>query len=177
MILVEEKDDRFYIKESTIPKAGWGVFTRVALKKGDWLEIIGVQVDTDSMSDKCTHYADKYKFAANGTINKKGEREINFTRKIVPLGFGAIVNHAPLEEQQNAEIFYRNGPTKNGAAGKAVYRFIRDISPEEEILGNYGEEWMGIMDWADTKASDLQEDDWETFLSHDLYNLGQLRDF
>ena len=176
MILVEETDDRFYIKESTVPNAGWGLFARVPLSKGGWLEIIGIQVKTASLSDKCTHYADNYKFAANGKLTSRGERIVEHTRKIVPLGYGGIVNHAPDPKQQNAEIFYRNGPTKNSAAGKAVYRFIRDIEPNEEVFGSYGEEWLSIMDWADTKANDLQEDDWETFLSYDLYNLGQLRE-
>jgi hypothetical protein len=178
MILVEETDDRFYIKESTIPNAGLGVFANVPLKKGDWLEIIGVQVKTKSVSDKCTHYANAYKFLASGSITRRGERKIDYSRKIVPLGLGGIVNHAPDPRLQNAEIFYRNGPTRNPAAGKAVYRFIRDIDVDEEILGNYGEEWLGIMDWADTKAEDIAEiqDDWETFLAHDLYNLGQLSD-
>ena len=44
MIFVEETDTRFYIKESTLRNAGYGCFTNTLLKKGDWLEIIGVYV-------------------------------------------------------------------------------------------------------------------------------------
>ena len=173
MFQVEETDTRFYIKESTIPKAGMGVFAKVPLKKGDHLEIIGVRVVTKGIADECTHYANKYKFAARGKFNKKGERTTDFSQMIVPMGFGGIINHAPSPAQQNVEIWYRNGSTKNNAAGTAVYRFIRDIEPNEEVLGNYGEQWQGIMDWAGNKAEEIK-DDWETFLAHDLYNLGQL---
>jgi hypothetical protein len=176
MFLVEETDKRFYLKKSTVPNAGLGVYTKVALPKGEYLEIIGVMVKSNSLTDNCTHYADKYKFAANGKI-RQGKCETDFSRKIVPVGFGGMVNHAPMPEQQNAEIFYRNGPNRNSASGKAVYRFIRDIEPNEEILGSYGEEWLKIMDWAESKAEDISktEDEWETFLSYDLYSLGQLR--
>jgi hypothetical protein len=176
MILVEETDERFYLAESTMPNAGLGVFSKVFLEKGDHLEIIGVMVKKDSLSDKCTHYGDRYKFAANGKIIK-GKYHTDFSAKVLPVGYGGMVNHATTPEQQNAEIFYHNGPKKNAAAGKVIYRFIRDIVPDEEILGNYGQEWTGIMDWAEKKANEIDrfEDDWETFLSYDLYNLGQLR--
>jgi SET domain-containing protein len=176
MILIEETDERFYLKKSTVPNAGLGVFTRTFIPKGEYLEIIGIMVKTNSMADNCTHYADKYKFAANGKT-RQGKYETDFSRKIVPIGLGGIVNHSPTKEQQNAEIFYRNGPNRNSASGKAVYRFIRDIEPNEEVLGSYGEEWLEIMDWAENKAEDISntEDEWETFLSYDLYNLGQLR--
>ena len=173
MILVEETDDRFYIKESTIPKAGMGVFAKVPLKKDDYLEIIGVRVKTKSTSDLSTHYANKYKFASRGKIDKTNARTTDFSQMIVPMGFGGMINHSPSPAQQNVEIWYRNGSTRNAAAGMAVYRFLRDIEPDEEVLGNYGEIWEGIMNWAGNKAEEIK-DDWETFLAHDLYNLGQL---
>ena len=43
MIVVEETDNRFYLKASTIKDAGMGVFAKEPLKKGDYLEIIGAR--------------------------------------------------------------------------------------------------------------------------------------
>lgn len=176
MILVQETDERFYLAKSTVPNAGTGVFSKVPLQKGDWLEIIGAQVEVGSLADKCTTYAKNYKFAATGSI-KKGKKVIDHTRLIVPMGFGGMVNHAPSREIQNAEIGYLQKPTRNSAAGKAVYYFLRNIAKDEEILGNYGEDWGGVFDWASdcaTFSNDI-ETEWERFLDHDLYNLGKLK--
>jgi len=171
--LVEETDNRFCIKESSILNAGYGLFANQDLKKDDHLEIIGIRVKKGSIADQCTHYANKYKFAAQGKITK-GIKEIDPNSDlIVPLGYGGIVNHAPNPELQNAEIWYNRGSKRNQSAGQAVYRFIRDISEGEEILGNYGEDWEDVMDWAENKAKEVT-DDWRTFLSYDLYNLGRL---
>ncbi|MHA2428338.1 MAG: SET domain-containing protein-lysine N-methyltransferase [Candidatus Hermodarchaeia archaeon] len=172
MYLVEETDTRFYLKESTVPNAGLGVFAAEPLKAGDYLEIIGVQVKTNSIADECTAFADKYKFAAAGKLVKK-ERTTDFSRKVVPLGYGGMVNHAPNAKMQNAMIDYHKGPKRNAAAGQPIYRFLRDIAKDEEILGNYGEQWTNIMEWAGDKANEVG-DDWETFLSFDLYNLKEI---
>jgi hypothetical protein len=172
MYLIEENDTRFYIKESTIPGAGLGVFAKCPLKTGDFLEIIGAQVEVGSIADQCTHFADKYKFAATGKI-KGGKRVIEHTRKIVPFGYGGMVNHAPTPEQQNAVIDYHKTPIQP-AAGQAIYRFTRDIERDEEVLGNYGEHWQNMLAWAGNKAVDVDRD-WETFLAYDLYNLGRLK--
>lgn len=171
-MLIEETDDRFYLKESTILNAGMGVFAKEDIVKGEFLEIIGVQVKINSIADKCTHYANKYKFAATGKLVKE-QKKVEYNRLVVPMGFGAIINHSPSSELQNAEIWYRQGTKRNPAAGQAVYRFIRDIKKDEEILGNYGEMWQGVIDWAGDKANEVK-DDWETFLSYDLYSLGEL---
>jgi hypothetical protein len=172
MYLVEETDTRFYLKESTVPNAGLGVFAAEPLKSGDYLEIIGVQVRSGSVADECTAYADKYKFAAAGKLVKK-ERTTDFSRKVVPLGYGGMVNHVSDPKMQNATIDYRKGPTKNAAAGQPIYRFIRNIQKDEEVLGNYGEQWMNVMEWAADKADELG-DEWETFLSFNLYNLKEI---
>jgi len=172
MQLVEETDKRFYLKESTVPNAGLGVFAAEPLKAGDYLEIIGIQVKTGSIADKCTAYADRYKFAASGKLVKK-RRTTDFTRKVVPLGYGGMVNHAPSPELENAMIDYHKGPTRNKNAGQPIYRFVRNIAQDEEILGNYGEQWEKIMGWAEDKADELGKD-WKTFLSYDLYNLKEL---
>ena len=167
MILIEETDKRFYIAESKIPKAGKGVFAKEPLKAGDYLEIIGVYVQRDSVVDTCTNYARSYKFGA-----KPG---LDFTRYVMPMGYAAIINHAPNESVQNCRIDAHKGSKRNPNAGTLVYRFIRDIAVDEEVLGNYGEEWQGLLDWCEKQSSEAEQDEWETFVSFGLYNLGILR--
>ena len=168
MIQVEETDLRFYIKESTIPNAGFGLFANQNLEKGDFLEIIGVLVKTGGLADRSTHYARSYKFGA-----RPGDKP---NMLVVPLGYGGIVNHAPDIKSRNAVIDMNNGPTRNSAAGKIVYRFTRRIAKDEEILGDYGEYWGEAFKWAAPRAKiiDESQDVWDKFLSYDLYGLGQL---
>lgn len=170
MYTIEENDDRFYISESTIPNAGRGLFAKTNIKKGDHLEIIGVIVKAGSVANTCTDYANKYKFAAGAS-----KKEI-----VVPMGYGGIVNHSPEKTSQNAEITYiKNNRPRNPAAGNVVYKFIRDVEKDEEILGNYGEDWTKVLNWAEEmneKKKELPEDQWETFVSFNLYNLGDLSD-
>ncbi len=92
MMLVEEKDKRFYIKKSNIKDAGMGVFASEDIKKGSYLEIIGVMVNVDSVADQCTNFAKDYKFAA--------QYEDKYTRHIIPMGYAAIINHATEEKNQ-----------------------------------------------------------------------------
>jgi hypothetical protein len=164
---MEEKDDRFYIKESTIPGAGMGLFAKVPIKAQSVLPIRGVQVKVGSDIDKCTAYARAYKFSA---CDRKTDRHI------VPLGYAALINHANRPQERNVEIVASTTHTSDNFTGKMVYRFIRDVEPDEEILGDYGCFWTGIFNWAaqvQPKAQDT-EDDWQTFLTHDLYKLGEL---
>lgn len=170
MITIEETDDRFYISESTLPEAGRGLFAKVPIKKGSHLEIIGVQVKAGGIANACTEYGNKYKFAANAK-----KKEI-----VIPMGYGGIVNHSPDKASQNAAITYiENRKPKNPAAGNVVYAFLRDIEADEEILGNYGDDWSKVLTWAEEmneKKRELPEEQWETFLTFDLYNLGDLSD-
>lgn len=155
MITIEENDQRFYIAESTIENAGRGVFAKHSIPKGSHLEIIGVRVKSGSVSNTCTAYANSYKFASSSDLE----------HFIVPMGYGGIVNHAPSKEDQNVELRHVDS--------KTVYYFLQDVEADEEILGNYGENWTSVLDWASEKANLLQ-DDWTTFLRFDLYNLGKL---
>jgi len=172
MMMVEETDTRFYVKESTIPNAGFGLFAKELLKKDDFLEVIGVQVPKDGISDQCTQFAGNYKFAA---IQKVG-----FDRLVVPLGYAGMINHSEDKEKQNVEMTNRNHSPRNSAGSSLVYVFLRDIQPDEELLGHYGLEWAYIFDWAEknTKTGEekvqLVKTDWETLLSYDLYNLNEL---
>lgn len=80
-MITEEADDRFYVAESTVPGAGRGLFARVALSAGERLEVIGVLVRPGSLADDCTRFADEYKLRAGDML-------------LIPLGFGAMVNHS-----------------------------------------------------------------------------------
>ena len=170
MILMQEKDDRFYIKESTIPDGGMGLFAKVPIKKGSTLPIKGVQVQVDSAAGQCTEYARNYKFAA---CDKKKDR------CIVPLGFAALVNHANDAKSKSVEIrALYHSPASDNFTGKMAYYFLRDVEADEEILGDYGAFWGGVFNWAIKEKSETKsagtEEDWKTFLSHGLYNLGEL---
>jgi hypothetical protein len=158
MILIEEKDNRFYIENSTIKNAGLGVFAKQKLKKGDFLEIIGVMVDVKSMADVCTQYANKYKFAADFSDK--------FTRHIIPMGFAAIVNHTNDKKLQNVELKYIKHSIINSNAGSCVYSFIRDVEEGEEILGSYGSEYDNFLQ---------EENYWQMFLDLELYNFKKLK--
>jgi hypothetical protein len=81
-MIVDEEDERFYVADSTVPGAGNGLFTKVPLRKGDRLEVVGAIVRRDSASDRCTHFCDHHKF------------RIGKDRLLIPLGFGGMVNHS-----------------------------------------------------------------------------------
>lgn len=154
MILIEEKDQRFYIKESKIKNAGMGVFAKEDIKKDSYLEIIGVMVDIGSVADDCTKFAASYKFAANF--------ENKFDRHIIPMGFGAIINHTDDPEIRNVELRYIRHSLKNSNSGSAVYYFIKDVKKDEEILGNYGQSYNLKLN---------NDKYWQMFLDLELYNL------
>lgn len=169
MNFVEETDLRFYIKESTLPNAGWGCFAKEYLKSGDWLEIIGVYVKTGGLADQCTHYAKRYKFAGSPKHNAK----------IVPMGFGGIVNHSDDPNQQNCRLEYVAGLNRRSEhSGQVVYRFIRDILPDEELIGNYGpnvgEEIKKMNTNVDFLGNNIEEIN--RFLKTGLYDLPSIVD-
>ena len=157
MMFVEEKDARFYLDKSTINNAGIGVFAAEDIKKGDFLEILGVMVQKNSIADKCTAYANNYKFEA--TYN-------NADRYVVPLGYGGMINHIDDKEKQNAIITHFRRNPDNFSSGCLVYYFTRDIKKDEEILGNYGEKWNEKLE---------EKNDWQMFLDLELYNLKELK--
>lgn len=166
MIIIEENDTRFYSDHSTLPGAGLGCFAKELIKKGDYLEVIGVMVKKGGVADKCTHYAMRYKFAGS-----------KLDTKIIPLGFAGLVNHTDDKLLQNVEIRNVRGLQKRSLdASEIVYMAIRDILPGEEVLGNYGE----IIDIEIKKIAENQRFydknrlDWEKFVSYNLYGLAEL---
>jgi SET domain-containing protein len=163
MIFIEEKDERFYIDVSSIPNAGYGVFAKVPIKKGDWMEIVGILVKRGGIADVCTHYARRYKFS--GKTNDA---------KIVPMGYAGIVNYIDDPKKQNCEIKRIPGlKKKNEHSSEMVYYFIRDIGVGEEILGNYGERMGGEVKQLieSTEYVEKNQSDWEEFLNFNLYDL------
>lgn len=166
MLLIQEKDERFYIAESTQPGAGRGLFAARDIKKGEDLEVVGVTVEMGSPADVCTSYADAYKFAADYSDS--------YTRHIIPMGYAGIVNHANDEKDKNVDIKYVQ---KKGVV-VCVYRFLRDVSKGEEVLGDYGEGWRGLSEWSKERiesADGSEEAEWNSFLDLGLYNLSKLR--
>lgn len=164
MIFVEETDERFYIAPSTMPNAGYGCFAKTHIKRGDWLEIIGVYVKAHGIADQCTEYAKRYKFAGSPQMNAK----------IVPMGYGGMVNHSDDPKLKNCELMFDRGINKRSQhAGQVIYRFLRDVLPDEEIIGNYGK---NISEEVNKIAANLgflaaNKEQIEKLLEHDLYNL------
>ena len=80
-MILDETDERFYVDHSTIPGAGRGLFAGVALRAGDRLAVVGVRLRRDSLSDRCTSYADEYKFRAGDFV-------------LIPCGLASMANHS-----------------------------------------------------------------------------------
>lgn len=166
MILIKEKDDRFYIAESTQAEAGRGLFAARDIKEGERLEVVGVMVDKESPADVCTAYADAFKFAA--------DYEGKYTRHIIPMGYAGIVNHANDKKDQNVEIRH----VSKGGDMVCVYHFTRPVKKDEEVLGDYGSDWRGLADWARSingSIDEREEEEWRSFLGRGLYNLERLK--
>jgi uncharacterized protein len=108
-------DDRFCLRESTIPGAGLGVFTRVPLRKGDRLEVVGVRVKPGSMADRCSSFADQHKFVHADWL-------------IIPLGLAGMVNHSADPNMVRHE-----------EGGKLFLQALRDIAADEELFHAYNE--------------------------------------
>jgi hypothetical protein len=158
MIFLEENDKRFYLNKSTIESAGVGVFASEDIPKDSVMEILGFMVGVGSAADQCTNYAKDYKFAANF--------EGKYDRHIIPIGFGGMVNHTQDSNLQNVELRYVRHSSSNVAAGSAVYYFIKDVKKDQEILGNYGQQF---------ELKITEEEYWQRFLDLELYNLKQLK--
>jgi hypothetical protein len=166
MISMEEADDRFYISESTQPGAERGLFAARDIAEGDFIEVKGVMVEKGSVADDCTRYADSFKFASDYADS--------YTHHIIPIGYAGMVNHA--NESQSGNVKIRHVVV----AGErlCVYRFARDVSKGEEILGDYGEEWGRINDWSrmvNESAEETEDREWRSFLGRGLYKLDKLR--
>ena len=110
-----ETDQRFYVRRSTIPEAGEGLFAAVSLVEGDRLRVVGALIAANSVSDRCTSYADPYKVRVGEHL-------------LIPTGWGAMVNH---RDDANVEKVIE---------GEDVYLEVRcPIAKDEEIFLRYHE--------------------------------------
>ena len=110
-----ETDQRFYVRQSTIPDAGEGLFAAVSLVQGDRLRVVGVLIAPHSVSDRCTSYADPYKVRVGECL-------------LIPTGWGAMVNH---RDDANVEKVIE---------GEDVYlEVLHPIAKDEEIFFRYHE--------------------------------------
>jgi len=108
-----ETDQRFYVRRSTIPDAGEGLFAAVSLVEGERLRVVGVLIAANSVSDRCTSYADPYKVRVGEYL-------------LIPTGWGAMVNH---RDDANVEKVIE---------GEDVYLEVRrPIAKDEEIFFRY----------------------------------------
>ena len=110
---LDEADDRFELRPSTVPGAGLGVFARVDLPAGATLEVIGVLVRRESVSDRCTHFADHHKFRVGD-------------RLLIPVGYGGLVNHS---HEPNLE--------KHLDGDRVLLRTVRPVAAGEELFFRY----------------------------------------
>lgn len=112
----EESDDRFYIAQSRMPGAGNGLFAKVPLQKSDQLIAAGVLIRRESIADRCTHFADEYKFRIGEHL-------------LIPFGYAGMVNHSA--ELANLE--------KVVVGEQLILRTLRPISAGEELFFCYSE--------------------------------------
>jgi hypothetical protein len=111
--LLQETDDRFAVRPSTVPGAGRGVFARVDLPAGAVHEVIGVRVPRESVSDECTHFADHHKFRVGDAL-------------LIPVGFGGVVNHSTTPNMEKV------------VEGDRVFlRALRPIAAGDELFFRY----------------------------------------
>jgi SET domain-containing protein len=96
-----------------VPGAGLGVFARVDLPAGATLEVIGVLVRRESVSDRCTHYADHHKFRVGDML-------------LIPIGYGGLVNHS---REPNLE--------KHLDGDRVFLRTVRPVAAGEELFFRY----------------------------------------
>jgi hypothetical protein len=113
-MIVNETDPRFYVAESAIEGGGNGLFAKVALAKGDRLAVIGVLIERDTETDKCTHFADQHKL-------RVGEEYL-----LIPLGYGGMINHSSTPNMEKV------------TEGTDLYMSaLRDIEAGEELFFSY----------------------------------------
>ncbi|HEY3116181.1 MAG TPA: SET domain-containing protein-lysine N-methyltransferase [Chloroflexota bacterium] len=109
----EETDNRFYVRASTIPGAGRGLFATAPLRVGEVLHVVGWLISPHSVADDCTRHADQYKF-------RFGDR------LLIPIGYGALINHS---SDPNMEKVIE---------GERLYlRVTRPVSAGEELFFSY----------------------------------------
>ena len=106
-------DRRVYIKESALAGAGKGLFAKKSISKGENLPVVGILVRRNSVEDRCTRYADAYKFRVGKFL-------------LIPLNHTGLINHS------------RAPNLKKIVTGKTVHlKALRAIRAGEELFFRY----------------------------------------
>jgi SET domain-containing protein len=113
-MITETSDQRFCVRPSTIKNGGRGVFSRVGIAKGARLLVSGFLVRRGSLADRCTHYADPYKFRVGKDL-------------LIPTGYGGLINHS-----------IRPNLVKIVVGKKVFLQALRPIKAGEELFHQYG---------------------------------------
>ena len=75
--------------------------------------MIGVTIRADSHADRCTRYADQYKYRVGDAL-------------VIPVGYGAMVNHS--SSPNMAKVY---------DGGELFLEALRDIDADEELCFAY----------------------------------------
>lgn len=113
ILIFNEDDTRFRVDRSKVPGAGHGLFASEALAPGTRLEVIGPLIRADTPSDRCTSYADQYKFRVGDFL-------------LIPLGHAAMVNSS---ETPNMRKVIEDG--------RVYLEALRPIESGEELFFSY----------------------------------------
>ena|SRR6185312_3234942 len=110
---LDEPDDRFEARASTILEAGLGVFACSEIPAGEALEVRGIIIQRESVADRCTHFADRHKFRLGDEL-------------LIPIGLGGLVNHSSEPNLEKVIV------------GRRIFlQAIRTIAAGEEIFFRY----------------------------------------
>jgi len=112
--ITEKAEKRFCVRPSTIEGAGRGVFARVPIAKRERLCVTGFLVRKGSVANRCTHYADPYKFRVGKDL-------------LIPTGYGGLINHS-----------VRPNLVKIIRGKKVFLQALRAIAAGEELFHSYG---------------------------------------
>jgi hypothetical protein len=121
---MDETDQRFTAGPSTIAGAGQGLFAAVPLAPGDALRVVGVRFAADSVADRCTRYADAYKFRVGADL-------------LLPVGYAGLVNHCA--QHPNLEKIIEGN--------EVLLRVTRPVAVGEELFftySTYAQERFGL---------------------------------
>jgi hypothetical protein len=143
MQLFEEKDNRFYVTESTIENAGLGLFAAEDLPAKSVLEVQGFLIEKNSPADICTKYSRDYRLYYDGE------------RILVMTGWAAMANHS--ERSPNAVLL-------KSEDGQMYLVTLREVRKDEEILYKYSD-YAGLqinMQVGGTSVAVLAEKDGKT---------------
>lgn len=146
----------YYLAESSIPKAGFGIYTVVDIKEGDPLQQVA-DAPSIIITDSEMHNDDEEEILWNHVDyfwdgSGQGEFEAHTVEESV-VTFGSLCNfHTYLKNVKPDSHAYIDNltPRSKGSPGMGAYSYqpgfifatSRDIQAGEEIFCDYGAEWL-----------------------------------